>query len=60
MKGILSLKPANDIRGADNIGILAFENYLHRNEDSGTKSLVAQMDEVVRQQDTNFTMYLMQ
>eukprot|EP00957_Ditylum_brightwellii_P023732 1790377-Ditylum_brightwellii.AAC.1 len=53
-KGIHSLKPANDVSGADNIDRLAFENYLNRNEDSVEKSLVVLMDEVVRQQDPEF------
>eukprot|EP00957_Ditylum_brightwellii_P120757 9211084-Ditylum_brightwellii.AAC.1 len=54
MKGIHNLKPANDPSGSDGIGRLVFENYLHINEDSGTKSLVVPIDEVVRQQDWVF------
>ena len=54
MKGIHKLKPANDTSGSDNIGRLAFEKYLHRNEDSGAKSLVVQMDEVMIQQNLVF------
>eukprot|EP00957_Ditylum_brightwellii_P210026 15364492-Ditylum_brightwellii.AAC.1 len=54
MKGIHSIKPTNDVSGADNICRLAFEKYLHRNEESGTKSLAVLIDEVVRQENPNF------
>eukprot|EP00957_Ditylum_brightwellii_P045510 3450038-Ditylum_brightwellii.AAC.1 len=54
MKGIHSLKPANDANGSDSIGRLAFENYLHSNEESGIKSLAVLIYEVVRQQDPLF------
>eukprot|EP00957_Ditylum_brightwellii_P078229 5948254-Ditylum_brightwellii.AAC.1 len=54
MKDIHSPKLANDPGCSDNIGRLAIESYLYRDEDSHTKSLVVLMDEVMRQQDKQF------
>eukprot|EP00957_Ditylum_brightwellii_P110942 8461212-Ditylum_brightwellii.AAC.1 len=54
IKGIHSPKPANDPGCSDNIGRLAIKSYLYRDEDSGTKSLIVLMDEVVIQQDKEF------
>eukprot|EP00957_Ditylum_brightwellii_P120606 9200802-Ditylum_brightwellii.AAC.1 len=58
MKGIHSPKPANDPCCSDNIGRLAIGSYIYRDEDSDAKSFVVIMDEVVRQQDKEFLIFL--
>ena len=54
MKGIHSMKQADREDSSDFVGKLSFHNFLRRDPDSGTISLVVLMDEVLRQQDNEF------
>eukprot|EP00957_Ditylum_brightwellii_P179149 13648455-Ditylum_brightwellii.AAC.1 len=54
IEGIHSPKLANDPDCSDSIERVPIGSYLYRDEDTGTKSLVVLMDEVMRHQDKEF------